>query len=96
MLAGLMWPKQQLDDEFARVCWKWWERRDINCCNVYIQFVEFFFFLLSLNARNHVDDHSGTLGGVRTTFQLCFILYTFVDPIILCIMRFGLLIGVDT
>ena len=25
-----------------------------------------------------------------------FILYTFVDPIILCIMRFGLLIGVDT
>jgi len=25
----------------------------------------FFFFLLSLDAHNHVDDYSGTLGGVR-------------------------------
>ena len=25
----------------------------------------FFFFLLSLDAHNHVDDYSGTLGGVH-------------------------------
>ena len=30
-----------------------------------------FFFLLSLDVHNHVDDYSGTLGGVRkSTFQL--------------------------
>ena len=30
-----------------------------------------FFFLLSLDVHNHVDDYSGTLGGVgKFTFQL--------------------------
>ena len=45
-----------------QVCGNWNVHHSVPLC---IFFSVLLLLLLSLNAHNHVDDYSGTLGGVR-------------------------------